>query len=141
MSEKTKFTTGGFPKTKTPPMPECKPPKPDNDKLTHKEVISIQPGDVVTVTTPYELSSRATDKLKFNVAEMLPDGVNVIVLSGGATMEVYRERSHADKDAILIHELFKRLGIEDAKEDEAVAVMGDIRAYERDRADKVNYSE
>jgi len=82
-----------------PPMPECKPPKPEDycsDKLTNKEVISIQPGDMVTVTTPYELSAIASNELKFNVAEMLPDGVNVIVLSGGATLEVYREQVKDD---------------------------------------------
>jgi len=68
--------------------------QPKAHPLPRKEVISIQPGDMVTVTTPYELSAIASNELKFNVAEMLPDGVNVIVLSGGATLKVYREQGY-----------------------------------------------
>jgi len=72
---------------------KCKPPKPDNtEPIPRKEVISIQPGDVAVVTTPYKLSAQSSNKLKFDVAEMMSDGVDVIVLSGGATMEVYREK-------------------------------------------------
>ncbi len=113
----------------TPPMPKVKDPKPNwyeeeyggdgeypgkirigDTSLPRKEVISIQPGDLVALTTPYHLEVPEIDVMKRSVARLLPDGTNVIVLSGGATLEVYREQVKETKgDGYFEDEIVKDL--------------------------------
>ena len=69
-----------------------------------KEVISIQPGDVIVVTTPYILDPSDSDIMKRDLAEIFPDSANITLLSGGATLDVYREQGRyadvSDSDGV-----------------------------------------
>ena len=59
--------------------------------LPRKEVISIQPGDVVVVSTPEQMTEREHKGLSDILAEIMPKSKSLI-LSGGMSLEVYREQ-------------------------------------------------
>jgi hypothetical protein len=81
----------------TPPMPKVKDPKPEgNPPLPRKEVISIQPGDVIAVTS----SEGTTEKNRNGAADLthiaFPDN-SILLLPNGMSLEVYREQDKDDK--------------------------------------------
>jgi hypothetical protein len=59
--------------------------------LPRKEVISIQPGDVVVVLSPVGLCERAYDNISRSLSNSFPDN-KAVILDEGMTMEVYREQ-------------------------------------------------
>jgi len=59
--------------------------------LPRKEVISIQPGDVVAVMYPGSLSTKVSICLKEQIREIFPR-TDVIILEDGMSLEVYREQ-------------------------------------------------
>ena len=61
------------------------------DSLPRKEVISIQPGDVVVLTNPYGVSMEQQDLAEADLKRMFPDNESLF-LSNGVTLEVYREQ-------------------------------------------------
>jgi len=107
--------------TGTPPMPKVKPPKPERcqclnpdprigvitreifcnrcmlslpprpDPLPRKEVISIQPGDVVVLRSPQMLSEKAADHIDKNMTIAFPNS-KIVVLEGDMSLGVYREQ-------------------------------------------------
>ena len=96
-----------------PPLPRKEGYQPDNtDKpeglnppteadtiggnIPRKEVISIQPGDVVVVTVPDKCTLAECESLTRNVEYLFP-GIKSMILDEGASLEVYREQGKVDK--------------------------------------------
>ncbi len=88
--------------TDTPPMPKVKDPKPDipigtirigdiGDPLPRKEVISLQPGDVVVLINPNNISAEQRAFAEADLKKFFPDNESLF-LSDGVTLEVYREQ-------------------------------------------------
>jgi hypothetical protein len=59
--------------------------------LPRKEVISIQPGDVVVLTSKLEYSLQGRNTLNGMLMSLFPNNKTVLLINGD-TMEVYRER-------------------------------------------------
>jgi hypothetical protein len=59
-----------------------------------KEVISIQPGDVIVLTCPegYNMSEKNGKRLKETLLDAFPNNTS-LVLVNGVTLEVYREQA------------------------------------------------
>jgi hypothetical protein len=62
-----------------------------DDSLPRKEVISVQPGDVVVLTNPHGVSMAQQDLAEADLKRMFPDNESLF-LSNGVTLEVYREQ-------------------------------------------------
>jgi hypothetical protein len=74
------------------------PPAIDSDKcslkeepLPRKEVISIQPGDVVVLTCKCDCTEKQAEAIRLEFKTLFPNNETVL-LAGGATLEVYREQ-------------------------------------------------
>jgi hypothetical protein len=61
------------------------------DSFPHKEVISIQPGDVIAISVPGALSEKACEHIKMSMAIAFP-GSKSVILEEGMSLEVYREQ-------------------------------------------------
>jgi hypothetical protein len=75
------------------------PPTIEPESLPRKEVISIQPGDVVVLTNPEIVSMEQQDLAETDLKRMFPDNESLF-LSGGVTFEVYREQQEWRIDRI-----------------------------------------
>ena len=73
----------------TPPMPKVKSPKPEDDPIVKKEVIQIQPGDVLVLTCNEELDEKRVEEIGSEFELMFPDN-KTIILGGGSTLDVHR---------------------------------------------------
>ncbi len=62
-----------------------------NEPYISKEVISIQPGDVIVMTLPSEMTSDLRHAITIRLDRMFPN-TESIVLGGSETLEVYREQ-------------------------------------------------
>jgi hypothetical protein len=71
-------------------MPKVKPPKPEHP-LPRKEVISIQPGDVIALVCEYNFSVEQAETLKAYMKGVF-HGHKIVLLEAGMTLEVYREQ-------------------------------------------------
>ena len=63
----------------------------ESDPIPRKEVISIQPGDVIVVSSKATLTEAAHAELGDKMKHLFPDNNNVLLMNGD-TMEVYREQ-------------------------------------------------
>ena len=86
----------GLPKvTDTPPMPECRPPRPEEycqcNPLPRKEVISIQPGDTIVLDCHGPITAEFHKLAKADIKKAFP-GHKSVILHDGLTLEVYREQ-------------------------------------------------
>jgi len=63
--------------------------------LPHKEVISIQPGDVIVLSVPEEITADRVKIIEGNAQNIFPQ-CKVVVLASGMSLEVYREQVKAD---------------------------------------------
>ena len=63
----------------------------DSGYASRKEVISIQPGDVIVLMYKQPLTDKACNMIKDAMKPAFPD-TKCIVLDGGTTLEVYREQ-------------------------------------------------
>jgi hypothetical protein len=60
--------------------------------LPRKEVISIQPGDVVVLTCKCDCTEKQAEAIRLEFKTLFPNNETVL-LAGGATLEVYREQA------------------------------------------------
>ena len=67
------------------------------ESLLRKEVISIQPGDKIIITSPMVLSEKATSYIIHKVEGLFP-GTKCLLLEDGMKMEVYREQKYGPLD-------------------------------------------
>jgi uncharacterized protein involved in propanediol utilization len=65
--------------------------KQDSSPLPRKEVISIQPGDVIVLSSPTMLSESMAKMIEMKAQAQFPDNT-ILVLEDSMTMEVYREQ-------------------------------------------------
>lgn len=80
------------------------------DLLPRKEVISIQPGDVIAVHLVRSLSLQGISNLKAALKPAFPDN-KIIVLDEGMTLEVYREQGKlVDVTGLDGKKTFKKVG-------------------------------
>lgn len=72
-----------------PPMPACKPPTEDRI-TTAVQVLTVQAGDMVVITSGRIMGAEQRDKLASFARKGLPDGVKVLVLDAGMSLSVVR---------------------------------------------------
>jgi hypothetical protein len=69
----------------------------DTPSLPRKEVISIQPGDVIVLKHPDFLTKETVSRIIKTVEGVWPNN-KCLVLDNGMSLEVYREQEYVHKD-------------------------------------------
>lgn len=77
--------SGLFSPSQPPP-----PKEPEDIVVRSVEVLRLNPGDMLVYTHPHWLPHTQYEKVREQLLKMIPEGVNLAILDGGARFQVIR---------------------------------------------------
>ena len=66
------------------------PPADEQLTIQHVEMLHLEPGDMLVYTSPNWLTHSTIEKITTRLKQMIPPGVNLAILDGGARFNVIR---------------------------------------------------